>query len=196
MFTENELKEMTVLQLRKTAKENGIVIGAGVDKAGIIRKILENTAESEPETVQSAPAEPKYQSAWHNTDAPRFSSRPSYQAPMAGNRPAWQNTSPSGHQFTREPRVQPVRSAGYTPRFGPAPSAPVSAPAGESEQPPAQNEENPRPAMSPLPSHRISETAGYTHRISVPYQPGNLYTSVPENSSFVQQQEGAGTPTL
>ena len=74
MFTENELKEMTVLQLRKTAKENGIVIGAGVDKAGIIRKILDNTAESEPETVQSPPpAEPKYQSAWHNTDAPRFS---------------------------------------------------------------------------------------------------------------------------
>ena len=40
MFTENELREMTVLQLRKTAKENGVVIGAGADKAGIIRKIL------------------------------------------------------------------------------------------------------------------------------------------------------------
>ena len=40
MFTENELKEMTVLQLRKTAKENGIVIGACVDKAVIIQKIL------------------------------------------------------------------------------------------------------------------------------------------------------------
>ena len=47
MFTENELREMTVLQLRKTAKENSIVIGAGVDKAGIIRKILENQAPAE-----------------------------------------------------------------------------------------------------------------------------------------------------
>ena len=198
MFTENELKEMTVLQLRKTAKENGIVIGAGVDKAGIIRKILENTAESEPETVQSPPpAEPKYQSAWHNTDAPRFSARPSYQAPMAGSRPAWQNTSPSGHQFTRETRVQPVRSAGYTPRFGPAPSAP--APAAETEQTQAQNEEISRPAASPLPNHRISETAGYTHRISVPYQSGPAYTgipSVPEAGPFAQQQDGTGTPTL
>ena len=197
MFTENELKEMTVLQLRKTAKENGIVIGAGVDKAGIIRKILDNTAESEPETVQSPPpAEPKYQSAWHNTDAPRFSARPSYQAPMAGSRPAWQNTSPSGHQFTREPRVQPVRSAGYTPRFGPAPSAP--APAAETEQSPAQNEEISRPAASPLPNHRISETAGYTHRISVPYQSGPAYTgipSVPDAGPFAQQ-DSTGTPTL
>ena len=197
MFTENELKEMTVLQLRKTAKENGIVIGAGVDKAGIIRKILDNTAEGEPETVQSPPpAEPKYQSAWHNTDAPRFSARPSYQAPMTGNRPAWQNTSPSGHQFTREPRVQPVRSAGYTPRFGPAPSAP--APAAETEQSPAQNEEISRPAASPLPNHRISETAGYTHRISVPYQSGPAYTgipSVPDAGPFAQQ-DSTGTPTL
>ena len=197
MFTENELKEMTVLQLRKTAKENGIVIGAGVDKAGIIRKILDNTAEGEPETVQSPPpAEPKYQSAWHNTDAPRFSARPSYQAPMAGSRPAWQNTSPSGHQFTREPRVQPVRSAGYTPRFGPAPSAP--APAAETEQSPAQNEEISRPAASPLPNHRISETAGYTHRISVPYQSGPAYTgipSVPDAGPFAQQ-DSTGTPTL
>ena len=86
MFTENELREMTVLQLRKTAKENSIVIGAGVDKAGIIRKILENQAPAEngQAAAPAAPAEPKYQSAWHNTDAPRFSARPSYQAPAAG----------------------------------------------------------------------------------------------------------------
>ena len=199
MFTENELKEMTVLQLRKTAKENGIVIGAGVDKAGIIRKILEHgdvPPESETTPVQPAPAEPKYQSAWHNTDAPRFSSRPSYQAPISGNRPAWQNTSPSGHQFTREPRVQPVRSAGYTPRFGPAPSVPAPAPESEPAQTP--NEEVSRPAASPLPNHRISETAGYTHRISVPYQSGPAYagmSSVPETGSF-SQQDSAGTPTL
>ncbi len=198
MFTENELREMTVLQLRKTAKENSIVIGAGVDKAGIIRKILENQAPAEngPAAVPAAPAEPKYQSAWHNTDAPRFSARPSYQAPAAGSRPAWQNTSPSGHQFGRsETRVQPVRSAGYTPRFGPAPSAP----APESEQPQAQNEEFSRPAVSPLPNHRISETAGYSHRISSPYTPASAYAgipSVPESASPFMQQDGNGTPTL
>ncbi len=198
MFTENELREMTVLQLRKTAKENSIVIGAGVDKAGIIRKILENQAPAEngQAAAPAAPAEPKYQSAWHNTDAPRFSARPSYQAPAAGSRPAWQNTSPSGHQFGRgETRVQPVRSAGYTPRFGPAPSAP----APDNEQPQAQNEEISRPAVSPLPNHRISETVGYSHRISAPYTPSSAYAgmpSVPEPASPFMQQDGNGTPTL
>ncbi len=201
MFTENELREMTVLQLRKTAKENSIVIGAGVDKAGIIRKILESQAPAENGTAAApaGPAEPKYQSAWHNTDAPRFSARPSYQAPGAGPRPAWQSTTPSGHQFNREPRVQPVRSAGFTPRFGPAPSAPAPA-AQETEQTQSHNEEAVRPAVSPLPNHRISETAGYAHRISAPYSSSSAYTgipSVPETAApFMPQQDGSGTPTL
>ena len=201
MFTENELREMTVLQLRKTAKENSIVIGAGVDKAGIIRKILESQASAENGTAAApaGPAEPKYQSAWHNTDAPRFSARPSYQAPGAGPRPAWQSTTPSGHQFNREPRVQPVRSAGFTPRFGPAPSAPAPA-AQETEQTQSHNEEAVRPAVSPLPNHRISETAGYAHRISAPYSSSSAYTgipSVPETAApFMPQQDGSGTPTL
>ena len=201
MFTENELREMTVLQLRKTAKENSIVIGAGVDKAGIIRKILESQASAENGTAAApaGPTEPKYQSAWHNTDAPRFSARPSYQAPGAGPRPAWQSTTLSGHQFNREPRVQPVRSAGFTPRFGPAPSAPAPA-AQETEQTQSHNEEAVRPAVSPLPNHRISETAGYAHRISAPYSSSSAYTgipSVPETAApFMPQQDGSGTPTL
>ena len=201
MFTENELREMTVLQLRKTAKENSIVIGAGVDKAGIIRKILESQAPAEngPASAPAGTAEPKYQSAWHNTDAPRFSARPSYQAPGAGPRPAWQSTTPSGHQFNREPRVQPVRSAGFTPRFGPAPSAPAPA-AQETEQTQSHSEEAVRPAVSPLPNHRISETAGYAHRISAPYSSSSAYTgipSVPETAApFMPQQDGSGTPTL
>ena len=38
-MTEKELNEMTVMQLRKLAKENDITLGAGIDKAGIIKKI-------------------------------------------------------------------------------------------------------------------------------------------------------------
>ena len=38
-MTRNELNEMTVLALRKLAKENRIVLGAGIDKAGIIEKL-------------------------------------------------------------------------------------------------------------------------------------------------------------
>ena len=35
-MTENEMKAMTVVQLRKAARELGITLGAGIDKAGII----------------------------------------------------------------------------------------------------------------------------------------------------------------
>ena len=38
-MTENEMKSMTVVQLRKTAKDLGVTLGAGIDKAGIVRKI-------------------------------------------------------------------------------------------------------------------------------------------------------------
>ena len=41
-MTEKELSSMTVLQLRKLAKDRRITLGAGIDKAGIVRKILEN----------------------------------------------------------------------------------------------------------------------------------------------------------
>ena len=41
-MTRNELNEMTVLALRKLAKENKIVLGAGIDKAGIIEKLGTN----------------------------------------------------------------------------------------------------------------------------------------------------------
>ena len=162
-MTFSELNGMTVLQLRKLARENSVVLGAGIDKAGIIEKLLsvlsgdtETASNTNTVAEEASQSEPKYQAAWHNTDTPRYNVRPAYQAPGSASRPAWQNTSPSGHQFGRgETRVQPVRSAGYTPRFGPAPSAP----APDNEQPQAQNEEISRPAVSPLPNHRISETA-------------------------------------
>ena len=121
-MTENELKSMTVVQLKQYAKENHITLGAGLDKAGIVAKIYAAEqdqpagelseqqsflapAEQEPavpaEEVreEEPPAEPKFQAAWHNTDAPRYSAKPSYQAPGApsfGPRPAWQSTTPSG----------------------------------------------------------------------------------------------------
>ena len=128
-MTEKELSEMTVMQLRKLAKENSITLGAGIDKAGIIRKILDNSKEEntsfEPVLTEEIPQienEPRFQAAWHNSDAPIFNARPAYQAPGTASRPAWQNTSPSGHQLPVQQRVQPVRPGSYTPRFGPAAS--------------------------------------------------------------------------
>ena len=131
-MSENELKEMTVVQLKKYAKDNHITLGAGLDKAGIIAKILaaspadrpapesvsesvskavpepapqlssESALKEEPAEEEPPSSEPKFQAAWHNADTPRYSARPAYQAPGTAPRPAWQNTTPSGRQLTQE----------------------------------------------------------------------------------------------
>ena len=197
-MTEKELSAMTVMQLRKLAKEQKITLGAGIDKAGIIRKILEDAPGLPGDSVDSAAeeaaaAEPRFQAAWHNSDAPRFNARPAYQAPGAAPRPAWQNTTPSGHQMPREQqRVQPVRSGGFTPRFGPAAAAPVPA-----EQTPARREPA-APAPGPLPEHRFGDTPAYTHRISANYSPAYVSSRPAESYSSVPaaQDPGMNAPTL
>ncbi len=201
-MTENELKSMTVVQLRKEARDLGITLGAGIDKAGIIQKILSYaSASDEPETQHAVQnTEPKFQAAWHNADAPRYAAHPSYQAPAAPSRPAWQNTTPSGQTYVRDQqRVQPVRPGTFTPRFGPAPTAP--APAPETKAPvSAGSVETVQPSVaSPLPERRIGESASFTHRISAPYTVA--YTSPPVHhpetpAPVIQQEPGINTPTL
>ena len=198
-MTENELSAMTVMQLRKLAKEQRITLGAGIDKSGIIRKILESISSpsespDEPaDSNESAVAEPRFQAAWHNTDAPRFNARPAYQAPGTASRPAWQNTTPSGHQLPQQPRVQPVRPGSFTPRFGPAAAAPAAA----AESAPPARRETSSPAAGPLPEHRFGDNTTYTHRISASYNPS--YVSARPTDSFIPgpvQEPGTGTPTL
>ena len=207
-MTEQELTAMTVMQLRKLAKEKQITLGAGIDKAGIIRKLLESSLPgpapvNEPENAaasagEPAETEPRFQAAWHNTSvsspssAPRFNARPAYQAPGAASRPAWQNTTPSGHQLPREQRVPPVRPGTTTPRFGPA-AAPVQ-PAAE---PAPLRREPAAPAVNPLPEHRFGDTSSYTHRISANYTPAYTPSRPSEPFSPVQAQEtGISAPTL
>ena len=156
-MTQNELNEMTVMQLRKLAKDHSVVLGSGIDKAGIIAKLIPVLAD-EPATDEAEteiPAEPKYQAAWHNTDAPKYSAKPSYQAPSSGvSRTAWQNTTPSGQHLTHDQmHAQPLRPGSFTPRFGPAasvvpPSSPVQS--GEQGEPAVQH------PVSPIPEKRIS----------------------------------------
>ena len=201
-MTENELSAMTVMQLRKLAKEQKITLGAGIDKAGIIRKILESAPVSSdiPEEAadpnESAGTEPRFQAAWHNTDAPRFNARPAYQAPGTAPRPVWQNTTPSGHQLPQQQRVQPVRPGSFTPRFGPA-AASASSTAAVPETPVPVRRETPVPAAGPLPDHRFGDGSSYTHRITANYNPSYVPPRTAE--PFVPgpvQEPGAGTPTL
>lgn len=152
-MTQQELNQMTVLQLRKLAKEHSVSLGSGVGKAGIIEKLLPVLSDNPDDA--GVLSEPKYQAAWHNSDAPRYNARPAFQAaPPASARPAWQNTTPSGQHMTLEQQhIQPLRQGGFTPRFGPAasvPSAPVST---QTEQ----DDESAHPQVaSPIPEKRVS----------------------------------------
>ena len=190
-MTRDELMEMTVLQLRKLAKENMIVLGSGIDKAGIVDKLAAVICnEPEPASEQDQTAEPKYQAAWHNSDAPRFNARPAYQAPQAsGSRPAWQNTTPSGqHLSTEQQHVQPLRPGGFTPRFGPAASVapPASAPEKETSQAP----------ISPLPEKRISH-GGEPVYVSHSFGPQSFQSRPADQFSPIQVQDaGIQAPTL
>ena len=190
---------MTVMQLRKLAKENNITLGAGIDKAGIIHRILESSAPvpEDPKRQESVNSdtqndtEPRFQAAWHNADAPRFSAKPAYQAPGTASRPAWQNTTPSGHQLPVQQRVQPLRQGGFTPRFGPA----ASAPAAPSE-PVQPRKEMPAPLSNPLPEHRFSDSS-YSHRITSNFTPSYTPARSQEPFSPIQPQEtGISAPTL
>ena len=49
-----ELQSMTVIQLRKLAKENGVKLSAGIDKAGIVARIAEALSAAKP-AVEAAP---------------------------------------------------------------------------------------------------------------------------------------------
>ena len=204
-MTRNELSEMTVLQLRKLAKENMVVLGAGIDKAGIIEKlaavICDQEAEPETEHVleqaqeqeQEQPAGPKYQAAWHNSDSPRFSARPAYQAPQAaGARPAWQNTTPSGqHLNTEQQHMSPLRTSGFTPRFGPAMSVAPPSAAPEKEAPV-------QTPISPLPEKRVAH-GGDPVYVSHSFGPQSFSArpAAAEPFSPIQVQDtGIQAPTL
>ena len=196
-MTYESLNEMTVLQLRKLAKEHSVVLGARIDKAGIIEKLLHVLSESTGSDSVSDEAdhlsEPKFQAAWHNADAPRYSARPAYQAPGSAPRPAWQNTTPSGQHLTHEQQhAQPLRPGGFTPRFGPSMSV---APAASAQ---ADNPEQPASVSpSPLPEKRISHTAesSFSPRSFGPLS--NPQQRAPEPFSPIQAQDtGIQAPTL
>lgn len=184
-----DLSSKTVLELRKIAKEQGVKLGAGISKAGIIAKLedamgasaevpaapeaaVEEAAPaaepaqepaSAPQAAPAAPAapakpvdaaaqQPQFRAAWHNP-APRYGSKPAYQAPAYNNQRPQGYARPAAPQ-NDAPRPSQTRPTGYTPRFGPAaaPEAPQQeAPAfrQEDEFRPAYRAEQPaRPAYN------------------------------------------------
>lgn len=196
-MTQNDLSQMTVLQLRKLARENNVVLGSGIDKAGIIEKLLQVISSENSSgflSEDSGLSEPKYQAAWHNSDAPRYSAKPSYQAPgLSGTRPAWQNTTSSGQHLSHEKQhIQPLRPGGFTPRFGPSAAASPSPGASHS----ADAGEVPH-ASSPIPEKRIGHVGTETSFAPRTFGPQSSPQRSSEQFSPIQMQDtGIQAPTL
>ncbi len=51
-----ELQAMTVVQLRKLAKENGVKLSAGIDKSGIVARLADALAEEAEPVKEEAGA--------------------------------------------------------------------------------------------------------------------------------------------
>lgn len=137
------LNELTVIELRKVAKEMKVPLGAGISKQGIIDKLTMAIAEqnASPAPVQEelpletsaieadkddapsddeedAPAQPQFKQAY--VAPQRFNNRPAYQAP-AFNR----SSGPRTPAPLDAPRTN-TRPVGFQSRFGPAAQAPAA----------------------------------------------------------------------
>ncbi len=140
MMSDMNLNELTVIELRKVAKDLKVPLGAGISKQGIIDKLTMAMAEqnapaeapveevpeapaeaepeeSKPEEPAEAPAQPQFKQAY--VAPQRFGNKPAYQQgyarPAAPRTPAPMDT----------PRTQTTRPTGFQSRFGPAaPAAP------------------------------------------------------------------------
>ena len=153
------LNELTVLELRKVAKDMKVPLGAGISKQGIIDKLTMAMAEqgtadapaespapaAEEAVPEAAPtkdeteedAQPQFKQAY--TAPARFNNKPSYQAPTYG-RPA----APRGPAPMEAPRTQTTRPTGFQSRFGPAAQAPQAASAPVHQVEPYYEDEQPR----------------------------------------------------
>lgn len=162
----SELQGMTVIQLRKLAKEKGVKLGAGIDKAGIVERLMES-AEEAPQTAQVQAAQAQAVPVQSEVVKPdpetlheaSLSADVTSAAPGSGYRawnnpqperpayrPAWQARTVQNRETAPKPSWQ--RTPNPATRFGPQAR---QQPAEHETQPafaPAQAE-NQRPAPQP-----------------------------------------------
>lgn len=140
---------MTVVQLRKLARENGVKLSAGIDKAGIVGRLAEaladapqpSAAEEKPQVAEETPAEEpqpeksmeQLQEAPLSADVTAAAGFRSWngQEQQAGYHPpvyrqAWQARATAPRDpAPNKPAWQPTRPAGTANRFGPQTRVPV-----------------------------------------------------------------------
>ena len=174
---------------------------AAPEKVGAPAPVLKRAPAPAPAAEPHAPAEPKYQAAWHSPDSPNAAGRASHPVgTFGGARPSWQNPAPAPRPFGAEGRPQPLHApTQQAHRFGPAPVQ-----RHEPEAQPAPAAEPPvRPAVSPLPDRRVGFAGNGAFGPAITYTPpAHLETPAqpaPAPESFqlpVQQEPGSVSPTL
>jgi len=189
-MTDMNLNELTVLELRKVAKEMKVPLSAGISKQGIIDRLTMAIAEqgSEKAEPSAAPAEekaaapatqeeaadapsnddedadngePQFKQAY--TAPQRFNSRPAYQAPAYNRQQAPRTSAPMD-----TPRMNTTRPAGFQTRFGPAAQQIAAEPSHEEDR----SRTDPRPSYSPS-RNNYSDSSRFQQRptYEAPRQP-------------------------
>lgn len=178
-MSEQNLSAMTVIELRKLAKELHVTLSAGISKQGIIDRLNDAMGSADAGTAESSPAEvtvseekqetseavspsetpvPSFRQAY---TAPRFNTKPAYQAPAYASRAG----APRPPAAMEPQRTQITRPVGFTPRFGPAAQEPPTLP---------HEEERPLRAEAPRPAYQAPERRpAYTE--SPRFQPRPAY---------------------
>ncbi len=139
------LSELTVIELRKVAKEMKVPLQAGISKQGIIDKLSAAIAAKEPEPAEEPAEQLSIDAVTDEEDIPededeeeeqpeapqpqfkqayvapqRFNNRPAYQAPAFNRQSGMRNPAPMESQ-----RPQNTRPVGFQSRFGPAAAQPA-----------------------------------------------------------------------
>lgn len=190
-----ELQTMTVIQLRKLAKDHGVKLSAGIDKDGIVARLaaalndIEPEAENMPDSQMAVQEESELQAAPLSADVTSVApvhgraGTPEGGAQQANHQPvyrqAWQARTPVARQPVRQPSwQQPARPAGAASRFGPQANyaqnpPPASEPRGE-EAPRQQEPQQRQEAPPQLDGYRLG------------------YRAAPQRQSYNRQEYGRG----
>lgn len=202
-MTIDELKSKTVLELRKIAKEYGVVLGAGINKSGIIDKLAatgrfstaaaedlsqtpklwdlpeladKQERQSEPDAARQQAAEKQREPEKSLPVGAKTADADEQEKPQLQYKAAWHN--PTGGYSGKNGHQQPRSANSYSPRNtwpnGPTQPRVKSAPETIARQIPAR-------------------TAGFTHhfgpelstRPASPFQQPAGNVPVPENRRFV-----------
>ena len=181
-MTDMNLNELTVLELRKVAKEMKVPLSAGISKQGIIDRLtaamaeqgapaaapeavpsLEVAPEAMPEAdeaVEDKPEESAFKQAYA---APaRFNARPAYQAPTFNRQSAQRTPAPMD-----TPRPAAPRPAASQSRFGPAAHVPAQDAAHDEER---SRYDAPRGGYGPIRSN-FADNSRFQQRPAYEQQP-------------------------